>query len=112
MKKITFAGVLALAPAVVLAQDIGSILGIVRDLINTLLPIIIALSLLFFFWGLAKYILSAGDEGARSEARNIMIWGVIILFVMVSVWGLVNVLVNTFSLDTSETAIPEAPAAR
>jgi len=112
MKKITFGSIVALAPALALAQGLTDILGIIRDLINTVLPIIIALALLYFFWGLAKYILSAGDEAARGEARNIMIWGVIILFVMVSVWGLVNVLVNTFNLDTSSAPIPEAPELR
>ncbi len=44
-------------------------------------------------------LINAGDETARTEARNIMIWGIIALFVMVSVWGLVNVLDDTFGLD-------------
>lgn len=114
MKKIAFTGYLALLPALAFAQgtDATGVLSTVRDLINTLLPIVIALALLFFFWGLAKFILSAGDEAAKGEARSIMIWGVIVLFVMVSVWGLVNVLVNTFNLDTDETTIPEAPEIR
>ena len=119
MKKFIFGSIVALAPVLALALGgtgsgggLADMLGIVRDLINTLLPVVIALALLYFFWGLAKFILAAGDEAARSEARSIMIWGVIALFVMVSVWGLVNVLVQTFNLDTSETPIPEAPSPR
>jgi len=114
MKKITFGSIAALAPVLALAQggNLTDMLEIFRNLINTLLPIVIALALLYFFWGLAKFVLAAGDEAARSEARSIMIWGVIVLFVMVSVWGLVNVLVQTFSLDTAETPIPVAPAIR
>ncbi len=56
------------------------------------------LALIFFFWGLAKYILSAGDEEKKTEGRNIMIYGVIALFVMVSVWGLTTLLGNTFGV--------------
>ena len=45
---------------------------------------------------MAKFILAAGSEEGRKEGRNIMIWGIIALFVIVSVWGLVQVLNNTF----------------
>ena len=33
--------------------------------------------------------------------RNLMIYGIIGLFVMISFWGIVNILVNTFELNTS-----------
>lgn len=114
MKKVTFGGILALAPAFAFAQGgtLTDMLDILNGIINTLLPIIVALALLYFFWGLAQFVLSAGDEAKRSEARSIMIWGVIVIFVMVSVWGLVNVLVSTFNLDVSETPIPTAPNLR
>ena len=37
---------------------------------------------------------------ARNKGKNIMIYGIIGLFVMVSFWGIVNILINTFELDT------------
>ncbi len=66
--------------------------------INTLLPIVVALALLYFLWGLVKYVVSSGD--AREEAKGIMIWGIIALFVMVSVWGLVAFLGNTLGISS------------
>lgn len=112
MKKIATIGFLGFAPMLALAVDLTDMLGIFNDLINTILPIIIALALLYFFWGLAQFVLAAGDETKQGEAKSIMIWGVIALFVMISVWGLVNILVETFGLDTAAPAILEVPVLR
>ncbi|MEK7642788.1 MAG: hypothetical protein AAB392_03250 [Patescibacteria group bacterium] len=54
---------------------------------NTLVPLAFILSILLFFWGVAKYIKSEGD--GKAEGKNIMIWGVVGIFVISSVWGLV-----------------------
>ena len=86
-----------------LAADLDSVLDKIGDLIGTATPIIVALALIFFFYGLAKYILNSGDEEKRTEGKGIMIWGIIALFVMVSVWGLVNLLANTFEVNDGST---------
>lgn len=112
MKKIATIGFLGFTPMLAFAVNLTDILGIFRDLINTILPIIIALALLYFFWGLAQFVLAAGDETKQGEAKSIMIWGIIALFVMISVWGLVNVLVDTFGLDTVAPTILEVPVIR
>jgi FtsH-binding integral membrane protein len=58
--------------------------SIVRD---TLIPLVFTLALLFFFWGVAKYIWSEGQ--GKDDGRKIMIWGVIGLFVMSCIWGII-----------------------
>ena len=78
------------------STGLGSVLCTVYDLISLLLPIVMVLALLYFFWGLANYILSAGDDGKKEEGRNIMIWGSITLFVMVSIWGIIALIQDTF----------------
>ncbi len=82
------------------------VIGTFSDLINAAIPLIIALAVLYFFWGLAKYILNASDEGAKEEGRSIMIWGVIAIFVMVSLFGLVQLLQETFNVEDGELDIP------
>ncbi len=100
-------------PAFLFAQDFGSVdgaLDTVTDFINRLIPFVIGLAVLFFIWGLIKYITAGGDEGSRKEAINTIIWGIVVLFVMVSVWGLVNILVNTFGLENQAPQdIPQVP---
>ena len=69
--------------------------------------IIITLGLVYFLWGVSKFVGAGGDESSRTEGRQMMIHGIIALFVMVSVWGLVQIIVDTFSI--TEKAAPFKP---
>lgn len=64
-------------------------LGKVSKWITYLVVIVIALAMLAFLWGIIQYITAGADEEKRAGARNYMIYGIIGLFVMVSVWALV-----------------------
>ena len=57
-----------------------------------------------FIWGVIQYFLNAENEEKRKKGKSFMLWGIIALFVMVSVWGLVGVLSNTFG---TKTLIPQ-----
>ncbi len=107
-------GVLSLAavPAIAGAQSIGGVLGLLAqasDLINRLIPFIIALTVLIFLWGIFKFVIAGGDGEARKEAQGYIIWGIVALFVMVSVWGLVNILVRSVNLDNTAPPAPGLP---
>ena len=103
-------------PGIALAQgavtDAQSLFNLVQGIVNALLPIIVGFAILFFFYGLVRYILRQNDETARIEARSVMIWGVVIIFVMVSVWGLVNILEGTLGLVDNPSDVPVAPPVR
>jgi hypothetical protein len=77
-------------------RDLQDIMDILIDLIEQAIIVVVALALLVFFWGLVKFIMSAGSEEGRKEGKSIMIWGIIALFVMLSVAGILRVLDNTF----------------
>jgi hypothetical protein len=68
-----------------------------------------ALAVLAFFWGLVKYIASASDEAAKESGKNLMIWGMIALFVMVALWGILGWVQSNLGL--SGTVITTAPPA-
>ncbi|MFP4539946.1 MAG: hypothetical protein ACLFNN_03370, partial [Candidatus Paceibacterota bacterium] len=88
-------GMLSLPSVVAATQgsgDLGNVEGFmetVLDLLDLLVLIIMALALVFFLWGVAKFILNAGDPEEQSKGKQIMFWGLIGLFVMTAVWGLV-----------------------
>jgi len=103
MKKLSFVGILSLTPFLAFAQTAGDVLTTIGELIGTATPIVVALALLYFFWGLATFILSAGDEDNRKKGREVMIWGIIALFIIVSVWGLIGLVQQTLGLDTDST---------
>lgn len=101
MKKVILA-TLAFAPAFAFAQNLGNIDTLVRSIgriVDLSLPIVIAIALLGFFWGLVKFIFAQGDETAKVEAKKIMLWGLVALFVMISVWGLVRFAQRAFGLQ-------------
>lgn len=77
---------------------------IISGILQPVVKLLIALAILFFLWGVFRFMISEGDK--REEGRQFMFWGVVGIFVMVSVWGLVNILTNTFKLDTSSIVIP------
>ncbi|MFA7285485.1 MAG: hypothetical protein WC011_01395 [Candidatus Paceibacterota bacterium] len=71
-------------------------------IINTaVVPFIFALALVLFLYGVMQYVLNEADEGKREKGKQFMVWGIIALTVMVSVWGLVAILGGTFGLNIS-----------
>ncbi|MDP3958367.1 MAG: hypothetical protein Q8Q36_02825 [bacterium] len=106
-KAIAVAGAWAL-PFVAFAQNIQGVLTTFGNILGMLVPILITLAVVVFFWGLIKYLW--GDAADKEQAKNIMIWGVIALFVMVAVFGLIQLLSNTFNIRTGGgTNIPQLP---
>ena len=66
-------------------SNLKELVDIFLDLIRTALPVIAGLALLVFIWGLVKFIFRiGGDEKAVEEGKNLMKWGLIALFVLVS----------------------------
>ncbi len=111
MKKALIVSASVFLPLLASAQNITGILtNIIKPLgliVNTLIPITFALAVLFFFWGIAQYILASGDAAKKEEGRNKMIWGIVALFVMASVWGLVKFLGSNLGItETPAVAVP------
>ncbi len=70
----------------------------IREVVDQLLPITVALALLFFIWNLAKFILRAGKGESTQEGWSMIGWGIIALFVMVSIWGIVGFIGQTLGI--------------
>ena len=74
-------------------QNFQDVSDLIVGFLSSLLPVLVGFALVVFFWGLIKYMWSAADSSeAHAQGRQLMIWGIIALFVMVSVWGLVEFL--------------------
>lgn len=103
--RIGIVGTLTLAPFAAFAQSFYTGNGLltalvnIRTLVQTATPIVTGLAILAFFWGLAIYLFNAGNEKKKKEGRNIMIWGVIALFVMFSIFGIIAVLQQTLNVQ-------------
>ncbi len=82
--------------------NVKTLASSIGDIIEILIPIVFALALLFFFWGLAKYLLGGAED--KDQAKNLMIWGIVALFVMAAVWGLVRFLGTAIGITPGQDA--------
>jgi len=118
MKKIgiyTLALALVVLPGVAFGQfgEVNDFLDDVSSFINsTLIPLVFAIALLLFIWGIFKYfILGGADEETREEGKQLMLWAIVGFVVMVSVFGIVNLIAGGlgFSDDENIQNIPNVP---
>ncbi len=96
--KLLFSSALFL-PLISFAQTPTNFKGIVLILIGivqTATRVMVLVAVFYFIWGVAKYVFSAGDETKVEEGKKIMIWGIVGLFAISSVWGLVFIIQATF----------------
>lgn len=115
-KRLAYLGLTFALPALAFAQTSSSIGSLqdagqwIIDFINsTAVPVVFALAFIVFIFGVFQYfILGRGDEAKAQQGRSLMLWGIIGFFVMVAVWGLVNILLGTFNLDSSAPQFPQA----
>ena len=57
---------------------------------------LVSLAVVSFVYGIIQYFLYPDNEEKRKAGKQFMFWGIVTLFVMVSIWGLVGILSNTF----------------
>ena len=68
------------------------LIDIFLNLIFMVLPVIGGLAALVFIWGLIKFITNVqGDEKAVKEGKDLIVWGLAALFIMVSLWGILRI---------------------
>lgn len=62
------------------------------------IPLIFTLAFVFFLWNIMVFIRQADNKQIKEEARQRMVWGMIALFIMVSVWGIIAIATNIFEI--------------
>lgn len=101
---------LAILPlAAAAATDANSIITTLQGIVSLLLPLFMAIAVVVFIWGVIRYITAAGDEEKVKEAKSFIMYGLIGLFVIVAMWGLVKVIADTFGIAAGGTSGVSAP---
>jgi hypothetical protein len=110
MKKVVkvIAGSLWALPFMALAQEVNtnyleSLIDGAKGLLDQLVVFLIALAVVWFIWNVIKYTMS-DDEEKKGAAKSQMIWGIIAIAVIVSIWGLVAILQSIFGVDTESAS--------
>lgn len=95
-------------------MDISVYLNKINQFIlNPLILLGFALAMLVFFWGIFQFIHSETADAGREEGKRKILWGIFGMFIMVSAYGLINLILNTFGIPVTtypfNTGSPPAP---
>ena len=85
-------------PVLAVVTTVPQLLTQIENILNVIIPFIIGLAVFTIIWGIFTYITKAGEEEKRSEAKLYIVWGIIAVFCMLSIWGFVNILINSFGI--------------
>ena len=86
-------------------DDITGTVVSFSDIVTILITAIFTLAIVFFFWKAAIYMF-ASDGASRTEARAGMLNGIIAVFVIASIWGIIALIEGATGVDKTSTRTP------
>ena len=68
-------------------------------IVNPLIYLMMAVALVSFLWGVVQYVNKGDSEDSRAEGSRHMLWGIVGLFIMFGVFGIIHIILNTFGIS-------------
>jgi lysylphosphatidylglycerol synthetase-like protein (DUF2156 family) len=68
---------------------------IVVNIVNPIVMLMFAIAVVVFVYGIVEMVSHGADADAHTKGRNHMLGGVIGMFIMLSAWGIINLVANT-----------------
>ena len=102
---ILFATFLIFIPLAAYAQDAGPVKSVLTNFLtflNAVNPILIACAFLVFGWGVVKFVTAGGDPQKRAVAKSMLMWGVIGIFILASLYGIVTLLKTYIGIPANQ----------
>jgi len=81
------------------ASVISLVNSINKVIINPLIVFLFILATVYFVWGLVEYFINPGSKDVKENSSNKMVYGIIGMFIMVAVYGILNVYLKTIGED-------------
>ena len=72
-----------------------------RLILNPIIMLAFAVALLIFFWGIFQFINSQTADDKREEGKRKIFYGLFGMFIMVSAYGLIRLVLGTFGISPS-----------
>ncbi|MEI6528753.1 MAG: hypothetical protein WCO10_03765 [bacterium] len=74
----------------------AAILGkIITNVVNPIIYLMFAVAVIYFLWGVFKFIRNSESDAAREEGGKHILFGVLGLFIMVAVYGIIHLVIGT-----------------
>jgi hypothetical protein len=87
-------------------NDLGDIIDLFVKIGLTLVPFLGALAFLGFVFGVGRFIKSSGNESELKKSKSIIVWGIVGLFIMFAIWGIISFLRSEFGFG-NDVGIPQ-----
>ena len=69
-----------------------------KFIFNPLIVLMFSVAAVVFLWGIFQFLLSFESDEAREKGKRNMVWGLIGMFIMVAVYGIIRLLLGTFNI--------------
>jgi|ERR1035437_172210 hypothetical protein len=73
-------------------------------ILNPLIVFGFLVALLYFFFGIFQFVMSARSDTDREKGKQGILWGLVGMLVMFSAFGIIHIILNTFGIPTSSTS--------
>jgi len=74
---------------------------ILSSIVDPIVLLIFSAGVLLFTWGLVMFLMNVDDPEGRKTGVQHMIWGIAGVFIMATVFGIINIITSTFGLDVN-----------
>ncbi|MCE9549267.1 pilin, partial [Candidatus Nomurabacteria bacterium] len=90
-------------------DDIGDVICRIGSLLNAIVPVLVALGVVYFVWGVVQYVVGDNEE-AKKKGRDRVIFGIIGLALIIGLWGIVSLVINTFDIGQNISVVNPSSA--
>ena len=87
-----------ISPKIAYASLDSFIANVDRMIINPLILFLFALAVVFFLYGVLEFIFNQENEEKKTTGKSHMLWGIVGIAIMLGVWTLLNMIINTFDI--------------
>lgn len=73
-----------------------------EQIINPLILFLFALALAYFLYGVLEFIGNGANDEKKTTGKSHMLWGIIGITIMMGVWAILNIILNTLDIPKSQ----------
>ncbi len=82
------------------------------QIINPIILLLFALALVYFLYGMVEFLANQTNDEKKTTGKSHMLWGIVGIGIMMGVWFLLGVIMDTFNISginpkTGEVTLPE-----
>ena len=77
----------------------GFLTNVDNMIINPLILFLFALAVVYFLYGLLEFIINQANEEKKTSGKSHMLWGILGITIMLSVWGIIGFILKTFNIS-------------